>query len=182
MIGTSGFDLSEHRNWILVLLSIAVAWIDWKHYRISNRSVIVTFVLGLTWNGWLYSSQGMQQACLGATTGFALLLPGYALGQLSAGDVKWLCALGAWYGPLGILSLFLIASIAHGVLAILWIARRYSKGNPPDQEIRNDPAATPGQLDVLYDSPDRGQLLLPYAVPVAVGVILIELARIIRMG
>ena len=91
---------------IVLALSTLIAWGDLLHYRISNRAVLLTLMMGLAWNAsnalWIGAAMGL----LGVLVGFVLLVPFYAMGGVTAGDVKWLAALGAWYGPRGIVGVF----------------------------------------------------------------------------
>jgi prepilin peptidase CpaA len=158
-------------------LSVATAWVaivDLRYYRIANSSVILVGFLGLLWSAVFLSPGGVIQGVFGAVVGFAILLPIYALGGMTAGDVKWMSALGVWYGPKGIVGLFLVSSILLGGLALGWIANRYW--------VRTTLVARQAtrSLDEIYGSELRSAALIPYAVPVAAATILVECLLLIR--
>jgi prepilin peptidase CpaA len=169
-----------YRSWILIGLVLFVAQSDLRQYRISNRSVLITLVSGIAWNIGLFSSQGFLISCLGILAGFALLIPFYILGGMTAGDVKWLAALGAWYGPKGILGVFLVSGLALGLIALVMFATNAIATNK-----QKSPATTPEQvrsgagIDEIFESPGKRRRLIPYAFPVALGVMIIECTRMI---
>ena len=174
---------------IVLALSTLIAWGDLLHYRISNRAVLLTLMMGLAWNAsnalWIGAAMGL----LGVLVGFVLLVPFYAMGGVTAGDVKWLAALGAWYGPRGIVGVFLVSSFLLGVFCLVSIAYRYIG------MVRQTPRAglamesrgilglgssrigNKARIDDVYCSADRRSVLIPYAVPVAIGVLMIESYR-----
>jgi len=55
---------------------------------------------------------------LGFILGFALMLPGHALGATGAGDVKFMAAVGAIVGPATVVTAFLFTAVAGGILAL----------------------------------------------------------------
>ncbi len=177
----------ELRPWILIAVVFFVALNDLRQYRISNRSVLATLAAGLAWSASQGSLGGLGQSLLGILVGFLLLIILYAIGGVTAGDVKWLAALGAWYGPKGIVGVFLVSGGILGILSLGLLA--YSSirpvktgwGSPSDGMDRNDydvVLATQGMgIDDVYQSRDRRRRMIPYAVPVALGVLLIELVR-----
>ena len=160
------------------------------HYRISNRAVLLTLMMGLVWNASDALWMGAAMGIVGVLVGFLLLVPFYAMGGVTAGDVKWLAALGAWYGPRGIVGVFLVSSILLGVFCLVSIAYRYIamvRQKTPrsglaieSRGIRGLGSSTIGnkaQIDDVYCSVDRRSVLIPYAVPVAIGVLMIESYR-----
>ena len=176
---------------IVLALSTLIAWGDLLHYRISNRAVLLTLMMGLVWNAsnslWIGAAMGL----LGVLVGFVLLVPFYAMGGVTAGDVKWLAALGAWYGPRGIVGVFLVSSILLGVFCLVSIAYRYigMVRQIPRAGLAMESRGTLGlgsststiankaRIDDVYCSADRRSVLIPYAVPVAIGVLMIESYR-----
>jgi prepilin peptidase CpaA len=174
---------------MVLAITTLIAWGDLLHYRISNRAVLFTLMMGLAWNAsnplWIGATMGL----LGVLVGFVLLVPFYALGGVTAGDVKWLAALGAWYGPRGIVGVFLVSSILLGVFCLASIAFRYFgmvRQTPRGglvmetrgiRELGSSAISNKAQIDELYCSSDRRSVLIPYAVPVAIGVLMIESYR-----
>jgi len=174
---------------ILLALTILIARSDLLHYRISNRAVLLTLMMGLVWNASDALWMGAAMGIVGVLVGFLLLVPFYAMGGVTAGDVKWLAALGAWYGPRGIVGVFLVSSILLGVFCLVSIAYRYIamvRETPraglamESRGIRGLGSSTIGnkaRIDDVYCSVDRRSVLIPYAVPVAIGVLMIESYR-----
>ena len=174
---------------IVLALSTLIAWGDLLHYRISNRAVLLTLMMGLVWNAsnshWIGAAMGL----LGVLVGFVLLVPFYAMGGVTAGDVKWLAALGAWYGPRGIVGVFLVSSILLGVFCLVSIAYRYigmvrqipRAGLAMESRgilgLGSSRIGNKARIDDVYCSADRRSVLIPYAVPVAIGVLMIESYR-----
>ena len=174
---------------IVLALSTLIAWGDLLHYRISNRAVLLTLMMGLVWNAsnslWIGAAMGL----FGVLVGFVLLVPFYAMGGVTAGDVKWLAALGAWYGPRGIVGVFLVSSILLGVFCLVSIAYRYigmvrqtpRAGLAMESRgilgLGSSRIANKARIDDVYCSADRRSVLIPYAVPVAIGVLMIESYR-----
>jgi prepilin peptidase CpaA len=175
---------------ILLALTILIARSDLLHYRISNRAVLLTLMMGLVWNASDALWMGAAMGIVGVLVGFLLLVPFYAMGGVTAGDVKWLAALGAWYGPRGIVGVFIVSSILLGVFCLVSIAYRYIamvRQKTPrsglaieSRGIRGLGSSTIGnkaRIDDVYCSVDRRSVLIPYAVPVAIGVLMIESYR-----
>jgi prepilin peptidase CpaA len=180
---------------IVLALSTLIAWGDLLHYRISNRAVLLTLMMGLVWNAsnslWIGAAMGL----FGVLVGFVLLVPFYAMGGVTAGDVKWLAALGAWYGPRGIVGVFLVSSILLGVFCLVSIAYRYIgmvrptpraslamesrgiRGLGTSTSTSTSTIGNKARIDDVYCSADRRSVLIPYAVPVAIGVLMIESYR-----
>lgn len=104
-------------TWTLVI----VAW-DGRYRRIPN--VLLLLVLIPSTLALLVNGQGLLGA--GAVASFtgmalsALLLPGYALGQMGAGDVKFSACLGFLLGGWAALEALLLAALLLGALALGW--------------------------------------------------------------
>lgn len=60
----------------------------------------------------------------GALTGGLLLMPGYLIRMLGAGDVKLMAAVGALLGPRAALEAVLIASAIGGLLSLITLLQR----------------------------------------------------------
>jgi prepilin peptidase CpaA len=116
---------------------------------------------------------GLGHAIAGWAVGLALFLPLFALRGLGGGDVKFLAALGAWVGPAATVWVALWAAVAGGPLALLvafgagylrkafanvWALLMFWRvaGLQPHPAIN---LATPGAPR------------LPYALPIAVGLV-----------
>jgi len=122
--------------------------------------------------GWA----GVGAAAIGWLIGLAIFFPVFFLRGMGGGDVKLMAALGAWLGVPDVLRLALFTALAGGVLALLVASRRgYARklvanvlaivtfwrvmGMQPHPIFRLD----------AVDAPQR--LRLPYAIPIAVGLL-----------
>jgi prepilin peptidase CpaA len=96
---------------------IAVAWFDVRERRIPNAIVFPAALGGLALNaarGW----EGLWFGGQGLALGFALLFVPYLLRTMSAGDVKFLAAIGAFVGSSGIVRVLLLTLLAYPLLAL----------------------------------------------------------------
>jgi prepilin peptidase CpaA len=146
---------------------------DLRTRRIPNvltlGAAVAAFGFELVHGGW----SGLGWSAAGWLVGVALFLPFFVLRGIGGGDVKLLAALGAWLGPGPTLWLALYSSLAGGVLAlVVALASGYTKqafvnvwglltfwrvaGLRPHPGLTLDSAAAPR---------------LPYAVPIAAGVV-----------
>lgn len=170
------FLAPEYKPWILIALVLLVAQRDLRHYKITNVSVLATLLAGLAWDSYFHRTSGLQHGLLGVLVGGGILLPLYALGGLTAGDVKWQAALGAWYGPKAIIGVFLVSGVILGAISLLWlILPKILHASPTHPLAPNQPSKT---IDEIFDSSERRSRLVPYALPVGVGVVLIESIRL----
>lgn len=98
--------------------------IDIRTRRIPNAltSGMAGVGIGLAATGLGGISLGA--AAFGFVVGFALMLPGHALGATGAGDVKLMGAIGAIVGPGMVVNAFLFTAVAGGVLAVAVALRR----------------------------------------------------------
>ena len=60
----------------------------------------------------------------GFILGFALMMPGHALGATGAGDVKLFAAIGTLVGPAQIVPVFIFTALAGGVMALVFATSR----------------------------------------------------------
>lgn len=127
--------------WCLAVLALAMLMVvesDLRAQRIPNVMVLLVLLAGLVLNTagpangreGLFShfpgALGAGQALLGVLVGLALFLPLHLLRAMGAGDVKLLAALGAFTGPVEVISLALCVLMAGGLLAVarmLWTGK-----------------------------------------------------------
>ncbi len=98
--------------------------IDIRTRRIPNALTATMSGAGIGFAAAGISGISLGAAALGFVIGFALMLPGHALGATGAGDVKLMAAVGAIVGPLVVVNAVLFTAIAGGVLALIVAVRR----------------------------------------------------------
>lgn len=99
----------------------AVAVCDYRSRRVPNALVAVGLIAALTFALVHGSPFGMTpvRALAGAAVGLVALMPFFALGVMGAADVKVFAVLGAWCGVDALLGLWVAASLAAGVHAVV---------------------------------------------------------------
>lgn len=102
-------------------LLVALLWAALSDARTRTIPNVLTFSLaaaGLVASFFAGRAISPWASVFGVMTGLGLMLPQMCVGGLSGGDVKLLAAVGAWVGPLGVLIVYLAASIV-GMLIVL---------------------------------------------------------------
>jgi prepilin peptidase CpaA len=149
-----------------------VAAIDLRTRRIPNLATLTIAGLGLALSMSGASGLTAAGALGGLALGLLLMLPGHLFGATGAGDVKLLGAMGTLLGPGGVLSAFLYAASAGGLLAVAIAARRRRL-----TETMNGVAtlvATGGANSQVIEAPGR-QNRFAYAPAIAAGALLASL-------
>lgn len=140
---------------VLLVLGVLLSWAVWQD--LCRRTIPNWLVAGGTLLGMLIGAvqgvTGLGDAAAGWAIGMALLLPFYAAGGMSAGDVKLMGMAGSFLGWQASLTAVLCTGIAGGVLGLAW--RVCTAGAAP--------AADPG------DAGRKQHTQLPYALAVAAG-------------
>jgi prepilin peptidase CpaA len=106
-------------HFIVALTALLGCAHDLHNRRIPNYvtfgSALLALGYGAVTGGW----SGLGLSASGWALGIALFVPFFLLRGMGAGDVKLLAALGAWVGPMSLLSLTFYTAIAGGVMALL---------------------------------------------------------------
>ena len=89
--------------------------VDIRVRRIPNTLTATMAGIGVGLAASGVSGVSLIGSVLGFIVGFALMLPGHALGATGAGDVKFMAAVGAIVGPAMVVSAFLFTAVAGGV-------------------------------------------------------------------
>ena len=139
--------------YVVIAWAGAVAWVDWRQHRVPNLLLVlllVPAVLGLAVNRQGLLGVGVASSLLGMLAAGAILLPGYALGKMGAGDVKFAACLGLLLGWLPLLKALLIFGLVLGAVSavVLW-----HDGNSPDKGKRRiavAPAMVVGFVSQLF--------------------------------
>lgn len=153
---------------LALVLGTAVAS-DISTRRIPNRLILAGLAAGIACNLWSVRGIGAAGALLGAASGLALMLPGYALRVLGAGDAKLMAAVGAFLGPLPVLGAVLLTFAAGGVLSLAAALRSHALPRVLAnlRLIGWMIVSSRGSGLSLQDVPTTGRL--PYAVAIAAG-------------
>ena len=106
---------------LLVLLTISIIN-DVKTRRIPNALICIGTLAGfllsyLNLNGDIT----LYDSVLGSLSGLLMLLPGYLLGKMGAGDVKLLAMCGGFLGVQATIMAGLCALLAGGFFALIWL-------------------------------------------------------------
>jgi prepilin peptidase CpaA len=102
--------------------------VDIRVRRIPNALTATMAGIGVGLAASGVSGVSLGGSVVGFLLGFALMLPGHALGATGAGDVKFMAAVGAIVGPALVVSAFLFTAVAGGVLALAVAIRRQRLG------------------------------------------------------
>ena len=108
---------------------LALAWIDWRSFRLPDLLTLPLLMLGLV-SAWLDAPDVLLSCLIGAIAGYAALLLvdlcyRCARGRagLGRGDAKLLAAGGAWLGWQALPWVVLLAALLGLALAVLQRAR-----------------------------------------------------------
>lgn len=109
---------------VLALVMIA-ALSDLNTRRIPNWLVATALVVALPMQVVLHgATEGMQMWLGGCLTGGLLLLPGYLMRLMGAGDVKLMAAVGAFCGASGAFEIGLVTFAIGGAWSLTVLLRR----------------------------------------------------------
>lgn len=121
--------------WVLGGWACIIAGYDWRQRRIPNVGLVLVLVpalLTLVVNGKGLLGVELWPSLAGMLVA-GVLLPGYALGHMGAGDVKFAGCLGLLLGPWATVKMLLVFAIALGLVSLVqllnarWSAESRSK-------------------------------------------------------
>ena len=121
-----------------LLVGIAAVW-DLAQRRIPNPLIVVGLLAGAAVQTQADGLVGLGLSVLGAATGLGALLGPFAARWVGGGDVKLLMVVGAFVGWKGALVVLLMGTVAHGLLALVWVGARLVRrrlGRPLDEQPR----------------------------------------------
>ena len=109
------------RTLLIVIVGVAGVLEDLTRRRISNwtsgGAVIAGLIVHLAQKGWT----GAMHSLFGSAIGFGVFLIFYLLGGMGGGDVKLMAGFGALLGDGRILPASLLAAMAGGVMAVIYL-------------------------------------------------------------
>lgn len=120
----------------LSIWALVIAGTDLRQLRVPNSFLLLAFVPALLSHialGTGILGLGLPDALLGMAAGLALGLPGYAIRQFAAGDVKYLVVLGCLCGPPGIVAISLAAALVLGLMAVIALLRARIRKRKPER-------------------------------------------------
>lgn len=169
---------------VVALVVIAMAY-DLHARRIPNWLVATALVAAMPVQ---MLAHGVPMGPLwwigGALMGGLLLMPGYLIRMLGAGDVKLMAAVGALLGPHVALEAALLATAVGGVLSLLALMqrRRLRRGVASAMSTLITISATPYDSASTSTKPEQRARLsvgsLPYGVAIAIGSVITLLANV----
>ena len=122
----------------VVAITLIAADTDFRSRRIPNALTLTAILVALVAHAITGGVHGLAQAGLGMLVGGGILLPGWLMGWMGAGDVKLMAAVGAWLAWPASLTATLVSLIAGGVFALAVAAKHRSLG----RSLRGAPAAS----------------------------------------
>lgn len=121
-------NLSPYLVWSMAIITAIAAATDLHSRTIPNWLVVIGLVLGFGLNTYVYGWAGLWAASLGFGLALALYIPLYLLRAMGGGDVKLMAAVGALAGPKDWFTIFVLASILGGAIALTLLFMRNSMG------------------------------------------------------
>ena len=172
---------------VLVCLLLACSYEDFKNKIIPNKYTIPAIVAGFVLMSINGGFNGLKDSVLGFLLGFFIFLLPFMFGAMGAGDVKLLAAIGALKGFTFTLYSFVAAGIAGGVMVVVYIIykRQFIKTMINMFGIIIKPFAKVIYLNTgnkiakkIFDffegvKQKSLELYIPYAIPIAIGAILV---------
>ena len=150
--------------------------------RIPNAAVVAGLAAGIVLNTWLAGWSGLLHSLSGFGLAILIYVPLFVIRAMGGGDVKLMAAAGAIVGPRDWFTLFVLASLAAGVIALGMLIARNALGTAFWNVMHifkelghfRAPYKSQPQLDIA--SPLA--LTMPHGVAIAIGAaILMSLRR-----
>lgn len=125
----NSISLANSVSWpveLSVLLLVTLAMLsDLRARKIPNRLLAVALVVALLEQCWQHGVMDGGLAWLGGClVGMVLLVPGYLLRMMGAGDVKLLGTVGAFFGVLGAVQIGLVSCVFGGLYGLMMMIRQ----------------------------------------------------------
>jgi prepilin peptidase CpaA len=123
MFGITSLTVPSWAAIAAIAAAAVAAIVDIRTRKIPNALTIPVVVAAVIAHGALEGAPGGLLALWGAVIAGGLLLPGWLMGWMGAGDVKAMAAVGAWLAYPASLVAVLAALIAGGILSLIVAAR-----------------------------------------------------------
>jgi prepilin peptidase CpaA len=159
----------------LIGLTGIAAITDLYSSRIPNALVIAGLIAGLSLNTWLNGWSGLAHSLLGFGLAALVYVALFMLRRMAGGDVKLMAAAGAIVGAKDWFTLFILASIAGGVIALGLLLAKNALGTAFSnimyilKELAHFRAPHKSRPDLDVSSPQS--LRMPHGVAIAVGAV-----------
>ena len=159
--------------WLVSIVLIEAAVIDGRQLRVPNWLTYHFLIAGLAFAYWKGGSGLLLWSLAGALVGLVSLLPVYSIGGMGAGDVKLMAGLGAWIGPWFTFWAFVSSTLTGSLLALammLYSGELYEHlalTHIIGREVLT--VRNPVALSERAAQRKPTMLLLPYAIPIALG-------------
>jgi len=112
---------------VLTIVTLA-ALNDVRHRRIPNHLTIPAVAIAVAARALFGGSEGLFDSLTGMAIAGGVLLPGWLMGWMGAGDVKLVAAVGAWLGMPGAVFAVLGSLIAGGIVSVVIAVRQGALG------------------------------------------------------
>jgi prepilin peptidase CpaA len=165
-LGTTSLTVPAWSAIAAIAVAAFAAAVDLRSRRIPNAFTIPALVAAVLVHGALEGAPGGLRALWGAVIAGGLLLPGWLMGWMGAGDVKAMAAVGAWLAYPTSLVAVLASLIAGGVISLIIAARHGMTGRALVGAARLG-AWTAGSRGASV--PDTSGLRFPFAVAILAG-------------
>jgi len=162
--------LSASNLLLLIVIFMPAVALDIKYHRIPNWLCFSGWVCGLGLGALLGGWEGFLEAGLGLLLLLALTLPFFIFGWMGAGDVKLIGAVGAVVGGGMALNVLLGIVLSGLVMSLAVLAWKGELFNAFSRYFAILGFCIIEKRPVYISPPEaQAQLVLPYAVPIAVG-------------
>jgi prepilin peptidase CpaA len=151
-------DLQSALSCVLLATLLVAVRHDMIEHRIPNVVCGVALASAILLHTLASGLSGLAFALEGAALGLGLLLPMYLVKGMGAGDVKLMCAVGGFLGPLDTFLAAVVALVLGGVIGLVLLTLTVVR------RVRASRATLPAAPD---------QQAFPYAVAIAAGAVLL---------
>lgn len=170
-------------NLFLVVFLLLTSYDDARNKKIPNKYTIPVMLLGFVLMTIESGLDGLRNSLTGFLLGFLIFLLPFILGFMGAGDVKLMAAIGALKGFTFTLYSLLASSIVGGIMVVIYaiykkqllktILNMFGLIIKPIARIiyLNTGNKRAGKLFNFFEKANRdhSELYIPYAIPIAVG-------------